>query len=162
MAKFVPRSLPTPIDRSEFLAPFDSLLDTFFNDHMSSLSKSFGPDFFQRGSYPKIDIIDFSDRVEIQSEIPGLTKEDVKVEFDANTQVLAISGEKKTDTAEKAGGRYIHRELKHSSFKRTFLLGEEFVGDKIEAAFDSGLLKVTLPKKVKGEKPISPKSIAIK
>jgi len=135
-------------DRDEFLTPFDSLFDRVFGSQIPSFSKEFGPDFFQKGSYPKVNVIDYKNHIEIVAEIPGLSKDNVTVNVQGNT--LTISGTKTNSGKEE--GLYILRELKHSSFKRSFSLGENIDTENIDAAFDNGILKVTL-KKVVPSKP---------
>jgi HSP20 family protein len=92
-----------------------------------------------------VDVIDYNDRVEILAEIPGLSKEEVSVDVQEN--VLTISGQKikKVDDKESLG-KYIRRELKHSSFKRSFTLGDQIDRRSPSAKFENGLLKVTLLK----------------
>lgn len=156
------RSPLDSISRDEFFTPFDKLFDQFFNDNMAPFAKSFGGDFFQKGSYPKVDIVDYKDRVEVHGEIPGMTKEDISVDFDIDAKTLSVSGEKKdSSNIEDSGGRYIHRELKHSSFKRSFMVGDEIDKDKISADFDNGLLKIILPKIKKEEKKVESKKVKI-
>ena len=50
------------------------------------------------------------------------------------------------------GAKVIRRELKHSSFKRSFELGELLNGDKVKASFKDGLLSIEIPK-IEPEKP---------
>jgi len=129
--------------RDEFLTPFDSLFDDLLTEAFPSLSQNLGVGFFNKGSYPKVDVIDHKDNVTIEAEIPGLSKEDVSVELEDN--VLTISGSKQ-DTVNE-GATYIRRELKRSSFKRSFTLGENIDTSKIDAGFENGILTVLIPKK---------------
>jgi HSP20 family protein len=133
------------VDRDEFLAPFDRVFDEVFANHFPELTKELGVGFFEKQSYPRVDVVDYNDRVEILAEIPGLSKEEVSVEVQEN--VLTISGQKikKVDDKELTG-KYIRRELKHSSFKRSFTLGEQIDKSDLQAKFENGLLKVTLTK----------------
>ena len=64
---------------------------------------------------------------------------------------LTISGDKHGMFDDK-GAKVLRRELKHSSFKRQFELGELLDGDKIKANFKDGLLSIDIPK-VEPEKP---------
>ena len=64
---------------------FSSLLDKFFNE---SLARSGGSTFV-----PKVDIVENNDTYEIQMAVPGLTKEDFKIEL--NDNYLTVSGERK-------------------------------------------------------------------
>jgi HSP20 family protein len=143
------------IDRDEFLAPFDRVFDEVFANQFPELTKELGVGFFEKQSYPRVDVIDYNDRVEILAEIPGLAKDEVSVEVQEN--VLTISGQKikKIDDKEFAG-KYIRRELKHSSFKRSFTLGDQVDKSTPQAKFENGLLRVTLSK-VKPTIPVTKK-----
>lgn len=145
------------INRDEFLTPFDKLFDDVFSNAFPDFTKEFGVGFFEKQSYPKVDVIDNVDSIEIIAEIPGLSKEEVSVEFEEN--LLIISGQK-TKTVEKDDKRtYIRKELKHSSFKRTFALSDLFDKETTSAKFENGLLTVTI-KKVKPT-PLTSKKIKI-
>jgi HSP20 family protein len=133
------------VDRDEFLTPFDRVFDEVFAAHFPELNKELGVGFFEKQSYPRVDVVDYNDRVEILAEIPGLSKEDVSVDVQEN--VLTISGQKikKIDDREFTG-KYIRRELKHSNFKRSFTLGDQIDRRNPSAKFENGLLRVTLSK----------------
>ena len=145
------------LDRDEFLAPFDRVFDEVFANHFPELTKELGVGFFEKQSYPRVDVVDYNDRVEILAEIPGLSKDEVSVEVQEN--VLTISGQKvkKVDDKELTG-KYIRRELKHSSFKRSFTLGDQIDRSKPHAKFENGLLTVTLAK----VKPVIPVTKKVK
>ena len=146
-----------PAFRDEFLQPFDTVFDQLLGQSFPDMAKEFGPDFFSKGSYPKVDVIDKDAEVYICAEIPGLSKEcvDIDVVQDKDTpnrHILTISGsarvyvnENKSDELEEEP-RYIRRELKRSAFKRSFTLGENIDADKVTAKFENGLLEITIPK----------------
>ena len=136
------------LSRDEFLTPVDSLLDRFFNEAVPAFGQDFGVEFFGNNSYPKVDVKDYDDKITIEAEIPGLAKEDVSVDLQA--QVLTITGGKR-EVKDDEGARYIRKELKRSSFKRSFKLGDNMNVKKIQADFDNGLLLVTVPKREKDE-----------
>ena len=142
------------ISRDEFLTPVDSLLDRFFNEAVPAFGQDFGVEFFGNNSYPKVDVKDYDDKITIEAEIPGLAREDVSV--DLESQVLTITGGKR-EVKDDEGARYIRKELKRSSFKRSFKLGDNMNVKKIQADFDNGLLLVTVPKREKDE----PKKVKI-
>lgn len=153
LVRYTPTSVFRNIDRSEFLTPFDRFFDDFFNNNFPDLSKEFGVGFFQNQSYPKVDVLDFSDKVVIEAEIPGLSKDEVSVEV--QDDILTISGQKIKQCSSKENDnncKYIRKELKHSSFKRSFTLSEIFDKESLNAKFENGLLKITL-KKVKPTPP---------
>lgn len=142
------------ISRDEFLTPVDSLLDRFFNEAVPAFGQDFGVEFFGNNSYPKVDVKDYDDKITIEAEIPGLAKDDVSVDLEA--QVLTITGDKR-EVKDDADARYIRKELKRSSFKRSFKLGDNMNVKKIQADFDNGLLLVTVPKR----EPDEPKKVKI-
>ena len=59
--------------------------------------------------------------------------------------MLTISGDKHT-VADDEGAKVLRRELKASSFKRSFELGELLDGDNVSAKFKDGILSVSIPK----------------
>lgn len=142
-------------NRDEFLTPFSTLFDDFFNDSFDFLGK----DFFGKGTYPKVDVRDEPNQLVLEAEVPGLKKDQVKVELDNG--ILRIKGEKK-ETDEKKSKSYIHRELKHSSFCRSFAVGDNIDVEKLSAKFEDGVLEITFPKKVVEQPKAAVKQIEIK
>lgn len=147
--------VPSLLNRDEFLTPFSNLFDDFFNDSFDFLGK----DFFEKGTYPKVDVRNEDTQIVIDAEVPGLSKDQVSVELDNG--ILRIKGEKK-DADEKKTKTYIHKELKHSSFCRSFSIGDNIDPEKLTAKFENGLLEITLPKKVPEQKVAPVKQIEIK
>lgn len=143
-----------PGSRNDFLTPFDSLFDEMVTKAFPSFSEEFGVNFFGSNSYPKVDVIDSSDSIEFEAEIPGLSKDEVSV--DVEKGVLSISGQKR-QSDENNSKTYIRKELKRSSFKRSFKLSESLNHEKIKAKFENGLLLISVPKK----KPEKSKKIKI-
>ena len=130
--------------REEFMVPFDSLFDDIIQKTMPSFTDEFGINFFGSNSYPKVDVIDHEDRITIEAEIPGLNREEVSVDLEEG--VMTISGQKNSQDVDTSL-KYIRKELKRSSFKRSFKLGENINSKKINADFNNGILLITLPKK---------------
>jgi len=93
---------------------------------------------------PKVNIRDKADGFELELAVPGMKKEDFKVEVDSD--VLTISSEIKEEAQEKTD-KYTRKEFFQSSFKRAFTLPDSVDGSKIDAAYEDGILKLTLPKK---------------
>ena len=73
---------------------------------------------------------------------PGLERKDFNIEVKNGT--LCISAEKEEDKKEDNG--YFRREYTYNSFSRSFTLPENVKKDKIDAKYDNGILKVSLPK----------------
>jgi len=90
-----------------------------------------------------VDISETKDNFVVKAELPGLEAKDVNVSISGD--ILTIKGEKKAEEEEK--DEHYHRIERYSgSFQRVFQLPIGVKGDKIEATFDKGVLKVTLPK----------------
>ena len=95
------------------------------------------------------------DKVGVIAEIPGLDKKDLSIEVEEG--VLTIAGNKH-GLFDDTGAKVIRRELKQSSFKRQFELGELLDGDKVKASFKDGLLSIDIPK----VEPVKPKKKSVK
>ena len=116
---------PKHLNRDEFLTPFDRIFDQLIDKTFPTFKEETGVSFSQ-GAYPKVNVYEYED------------------------QVLIISGDKHGFDTD--GGKCITRELKQSSFKRSFNLGEYLDGDNISASFKDGMLSISIPKK-EPEKP---------
>ena len=136
-------------DRDEFLTPFDRVFDQLFETNFPEFVRSVGVKPYQGSAYPKVNVYEYDEKVGIVAEIPGLTKKDISVEVEDGT--LTISGEKH-NILEDDGAKVLRRELKASSFKRNFELGENLDGDNIRADFKDGVLSISIPK-IEPEKP---------
>lgn len=136
--------------RDEFLSAFDQLFDDFVNQSNDYFKIHYGGDFFSKGSYPKVDVIQYENSIVIEAEIPGVEKEDINIEL--SDSVLVISGQKRK-TTDYIEGEIVHKELKKSSFSRSFKLGPNLKPDAIDAKFKNGLLTVTIEKIVKSPPP---------
>ena len=136
-------------DRDSFLTPFDKMFDQMVEAQFPDVVKQVGVKPYQGSAYPKVNVYEFEDKVGIVAEIPGLDKKQLNVEVEEG--VLTISGDKHS-IFEDEGAKVLRRELKQSSFKRSFELGEQLDGDNINASFKDGVLSVSIPK-VEPEKP---------
>ena len=136
-------------DRDTFLTPFDKMFDAMVESQFPDVVKQVGVKPYQGSAYPKVNLYEYYDKIGIVAEIPGLNKKQLNV--DVEDGVLTISGDKHS-TFEDDGAKVIRRELKQSSFKRSFELGELLDGDNIAANFKDGVLSVSIPK-VEPEKP---------
>jgi HSP20 family protein len=98
--------------------------------------------FFERvgGNWPSVEVGETDNEIKVTAELPGLDEKDVHVEL-ANG-ILAIAGEKRTETEEK-DRRFSERS--YGRFERRIPV-DDVDEDKISAAFKNGVLTVTLPK----------------
>ena len=135
-------NFPFP-DRDEFLTPFDKIFDTMMDTHYPEVTNQIGVKPYKGSAYPKVNVYEYEDKIGIIAEIPGLDKTQLNVEVEDN--VLTISGDKH-GVWEEEGAKVLRRELKASSFKRSFQLGELLDGDDIKANFKDGVLSISVPK----------------
>ena len=92
---------------------------------------------------PVVDIEEDSENILVKAEIPGMTKEDVKVSVQGN--ILTITGERKQDTETK--NKTFHRvERSYGKFSRMITLPTDVEADKVKANYKDGILSITLPK----------------
>ena len=151
---FNTRNFPFP-DRDEFLTPFDKMFDHMLDTQFPEVAKQVGVKPYQGSAYPKVNVYEYEDKVGIVAEIPGLDKKQLNVEVEDG--VLTISGDKH-GVWEEDGAKVIRRELKASSFKRSFELGDLLDGNSINANFKDGVLSIEIPKTT----PEKPKKHSVK
>lgn len=136
---------------------FPSLLDRFFEgDLMDWNSNNFST---TNSTLPAVNIKENADEFRIEVAVPGMCKEDFKVDF--NNGRLTISSEKQQENVEKEGEKVTRREFSYQSFQRSFTIPENVVNaEKISARYENGILHLTLPKREE-VKPKPARQIAI-
>jgi HSP20 family protein len=142
------RGLPV-IDRESFLTPFDKMFDDIVSTSFPQINEQVGVTPFSNSAYPKVNVYEYDDKIGLIAEIPGLKKKQLNIEVEDG--VLTISGDKH-NVWDDAKAKILRRELKQSSFKRSFELGELLDGDNISASFTDGILSISIPK-LEPEKP---------
>ncbi len=95
---------------------------------------------------PAIQIKELTDKYILDVDVPGVKKEDLKIEVSDN--VLTISGERKEEKEEK-DAQYHRREIVFGSFKRAIQLPTNIEADKISAKLENGVLHIEIPKSEK-------------
>lgn len=105
-------------------------------------------------SFPKVDIIDHENEIEVQAALPGVKKEDLDVTI--NNQAITIRTSTKEEKKEE--GKYFRREITRGEYQRTLSLPDYVDSDNARASFKDGILKVAIPKADKGKR----KSVEIK
>jgi len=93
---------------------------------------------------PNADVTETNEQFQICLEVPGITKENLKIRIE-DDRTLIVSGEKKTQTEDQTGTTH-RKEISYGSFQRTWSLPENVNGKDIKANYENGVLKVTLPK----------------
>ncbi|TDI75338.1 MAG: Hsp20/alpha crystallin family protein [Betaproteobacteria bacterium] len=118
---------------------FNNILDRFFHDTFETNGNGF---------VPAVDISETDKTFELELAVPGFKKDDFTIDF--NNDQLTISGERKFEK-EQEELNYLTRETRYGTFSRTFHLPENVNDTKIQAAYNDGILKITLPKDEKKE-----------
>ena len=93
---------------------------------------------------PALDIVDAGNEYHLNIEMPGIRKEDVKIEV--SDRAIEISAETVKDE-KKEGKNYMWRERHMGRFHRILPLPRDVQADKIDASMEHGVLMVILPKK---------------
>ena len=119
-----------------FRKEMEKLWNRFFGE--SPLERSMGDEWL-----PSADVTETDEHVVIKAELPGLEAKDIDVSISGD--MLTIKGEKKKEE-EKKGEHYHFSERYYGSFERSFRLPSTVQVDKVEAVFEKGVLRVTLPK----------------
>jgi HSP20 family protein len=107
---------------------------------------------------PAVNITENKDEYLVSVAVPGMKKDDFKIDVDGN--MLTISSEKE-ETREEKEKRFTRKEYNYSLFSRSFTLPDEVNKEKIEAKYEDGVLKLILPRKEEAKKPTA-KHIAVK
>jgi HSP20 family protein len=119
------------------MAPtFRSLVEDFFGD----------ADFFNfkdKNFVPAVNIKEMEGEFEVELAVPGMTREDIKVEVQDG--ILTIRAEKNEKTEEK-NEKFTRREFNYSKFSRSFTLPPHVDTEAIKATYTDGVLKLALPK----------------
>jgi HSP20 family protein len=93
---------------------------------------------------PSTNVIENEKEFKLELSAPGFEKSDFKI--DVHDGVLSISAEKKNEINEEKEN-YRKKEFSYSSIRRSFVLPEEVNEEEIDANYDKGILKLSLPKK---------------
>jgi len=111
-------------------------------------------DFFDFPSMPrqqqaisvmKTDVREHENGYELDVDLPGIKKENVKVKLEDGYLTISASTAQNNDEKDKKGN-YIRRERFSGSYSRSFYVGEEVKETDIKAKFDNGVLQLSIPK----------------
>lgn len=112
--------------------------EVFFNNFLDSMDND---------KKMQCDIYEKDNNINIEMDIPGFNKEDINIEI--NKGNLVVTAEKNEE--ENEDKKYLRRERKYyGKYQRSFYLGE-IDEENIEASFENGILKISIPKKTEEE-----------
>jgi HSP20 family protein len=124
--------------------PFDRLFDSLWG---ASGGGNRGGSLMRA---PETDVVETEKEIRVVTEMPGLRPDDVEVDVENN--VLTIRGEKREERTEGEGGKYHLAERRYGTFARSFVLPRDVDAERIEAAFDQGVLTVRIPKSERAQR----------
>lgn len=108
---------------------FDNAIDQLFESDINNM---------------KCDIYEKDNTYHVEMDLPGFTKEEIKVECNKGTLVITASKEEK-DEVKDDDKKYLRRERSYGKYSRSFYLGD-VDEDKIDAEFKNGTLTISVPK----------------
>lgn len=122
-----------------------SLQDEMTRVFAGVMPSSYNREEMTHGAWaPSVDIFEDKDRLILEAELPGMSRDDFEISVENN--VITLSGERKFE--KKTEGDNYHRvERSYGSFTRSFTLPQTVTADGATADFDNGVLRVSLPKR---------------
>ncbi|MDB5905956.1 MAG: Hsp20/alpha crystallin family protein [Massilia sp.] len=132
------------------LDPFSELarLDPFrglgeiFNQSLT------GPGLSNLGMTPRMDVIENDQAYIVRAEIPGVKKDDIKVNVDGNQ--VTISAQIEQESQQQQGRNLLFTERTWGQYYRSFTLPQPVDDTQANAEYHDGILELTLPKKTGG------------
>jgi len=143
---------------TQALSKLGERMPSVFDDFFKPWNEWFDNGNFLRRkmNVPAVNITEQKDGYQVSLAVPGMKKDDFKIAVDGN--MLTISSEKEESSEDE---KFTRKEYSYSSFSRSFTLPEEISKDKIDAKYEDGVLKISLPRREEVKKPAA-KQIAVK
>lgn len=123
----------------------DSLFDGFFDDFSAPVKRN-RVYTTSANSLMKTDVKETDNGYELEIELPGCKKENVKAELKDGYMKISASYNNSNDEKDK-DGKFIRRERYSGSCSRSFFIGKDITENDIAAKFEDGILKISVPKK---------------
>jgi HSP20 family protein len=145
----------TVLTRWEPLREFSTLQDRMNRLFRESFTDPGRDESLVASSFaPAVDVYEDEHNVALKIEVPGIDEKDIDIRVENN--LLTVHGERKIEKEEKEEN-YRRVERQYGSFTRTFTLPNTVDADNVQATYDKGVLKITLPKKAEAK----PKQIKV-
>lgn len=143
------------------LARTTEMLPSLFDDFIRPWSSWIdSPSILSRTQMiPAVNITETKDDYILSLAAPGMKKDDFNIDVTGN--MLTISSEKEDKSVVK-DELFTRKEYNYTSFSRSFTLPEEVNKERIDARYEDGILKLSLPKKEEAKKMAANKHIAVK
>ena len=133
------------------LVSFQERMNRLFQDNLAPSQE----EMMTSGTFvPAVDVYEDEHAITLKLEVPGIEEKDIDVRLENNT--LTVRGERKFEKEEKEEN--FHRiERRYGAFARSFTLPNTVDTGKVEASYDSGILKIRLAKRAEAK----PKQIQV-
>jgi HSP20 family protein len=123
------------------------MVESMFQDFLAPMAQ--GGRWLEDGlAMPRLDLSETEKAFEVQAELPGVKKDDVKVSIDG--QRVTIEGECQQANEQREGEQVVYSERSTRRYQRSFTLPSEVDDAGAEARLENGILMLTLPKKQGG------------
>lgn len=127
--------------RSSF-ATLPREIDRLMDEALGSMEWGRGENL--RNWFPSTDVSETPEHLTLRLEVPGLTRDDIRISVENNT--LTVRGEKKQETS-REDETFFRTERAYGAFERSFSLPNHFDHDSIEANLESGVLTIRVPRR---------------
>ena len=114
-------------------APFENVEKKLYGHHAKNVMKT--------------DIKETDEGYELEIDLPGFAKDEVKVSLDNGYMTVSAAKGLDKDEQEKKSGKYIRRERYAGACERSFYVGDEITEEDVKGEFKHGMLKLFIPKK---------------
>ncbi|MBH8553862.1 Hsp20/alpha crystallin family protein [Nostocaceae cyanobacterium CENA357] len=134
-----------PFRDIERLEPFGEIdtLQRQMNRLFDRLMPTDGGESMSFAFTPAAELEETEDAIHLKLEVPGLEKQDFNIE--ATSESISISGERKSETKTEENG-VTRSEFRYGKFQRVIPLPSQIQNDKVQAEYQNGILRLTLPK----------------
>jgi HSP20 family protein len=123
---------------------FGRLVENMLGDMFGPLARAGG--FSEDGmTLPRLDVTENENTFEVQAELPGVKKDDVRVSIDGNR--VSIEAECQQANEQRQGEQVVYSERSTRKYQRSFMLPSEVDDNGAAAKLEDGVLRLTLPKK---------------
>ena len=124
------------------LVPRHNLFDSWFDRELPSFRLL--PETRPESGVLAVDIRETDKGYSLKADFPGLKKEEISIQLDAN--VLTLSAEHKEEAESREEGKVLRQERRYGKYSRSFTLGTGVDENNIQANFADGVLTLEIPK----------------
>lgn len=118
---------------------YPTVFNTLFNDPFFATTPA------RQFTSPAVNICESEHAFEIEVAAPGMTKENLNVHVE-NDSELIVAFDKKNTADKEEKKNYIRREFSYGSYRQAFSLPDDIDIEAIKAEMQDGILRISLPK----------------